>query len=233
MSTENRENSVGAAPLTDDCGGPLDEVWLWKQVQRCVKEKPGPCEEVDSGYAVMRGKSGSKVHYLLVPTERIKGIECPTIWKPGATDYWLAAANRVPTYFHGQGMTVGLGINSKYRRDEEQLHIHMVAFATNAAQDLKEKDKSIPTSASQWKSAIFPVRGHASSDTRNYRVLRVDNFADNPFSLLRNHVLTADSQMQYQMMVMIPRAKGYYILNSESSLSGGTDSIDHLLKTGT
>ncbi|MHA5054360.1 CDP-diacylglycerol diphosphatase [Streptomyces sp. SD15] len=185
--------------------------------------------EVDSRYAVTRGDSGSKVHFLLVPTDRITGIECPRIWASSATDYWAAAAMKVHTYFPGRGADVGLGINSKYRRNQDQLHIHMAAFAPDALKYLKANDKEISSDPGKWKGTVLPVNGHDSSQTRNYRVMRVENFANNLFALLRHKVLTTDSEMENQMMVLIPRSSGYYVLNSDNYLRGGTDTCDHLM----
>lgn len=63
----------------------------------------------------MKGNPSKKkyVNYLLIPTKRINGIECPWICCSTAPNYWSAAdycATQQPTEVPAP---VGLGINSR------------------------------------------------------------------------------------------------------------------------
>ncbi|MEU6577144.1 CDP-diacylglycerol diphosphatase [Streptomyces sp. NPDC046805] len=230
MSTENRGITPGGDPINDACGSPTDDGYLWKEIQKCVQQKPGPCLEVDSRWGVLPGESGSTTDFQLVATDRLKGIECPKIWASTAADYWSAALSRIPHYFPHPG-AVGLGINSKHARRQDQLHIHMSHYATQALHDLDTHDKQqkIPTDLTKWKDAVLPVTGF-KSETRNYRVMKSPNLTGNLFSFLRRYVVGDDNRMQYQTMIVLPRStNGFYVLNSESDLHSGTDTCNHLL----
>ncbi|MEU3774096.1 CDP-diacylglycerol diphosphatase [Streptomyces sp. NPDC032472] len=229
MSTNNQENVPSADPLGDDCGSQTDGGHLWEEIQACVLKQPGPCLEVESRWGVMAGRKGSTTDFQLVPTERLKGIECPKIWAGAATDYWSAAQGRIPHYFSQPG-AAGLGINSKQARRQDQLHIHMSHCAAQALRDLEgyEKQQKITADVTKWKNAVLPVTGFAS-ETRNYRVMKSPNLSGNLFYSLRHHVVGDDSRMQYQTMIVLPAKSGFYILNSESDLPSGTNTCNHLL----
>ncbi|MET9468467.1 CDP-diacylglycerol diphosphatase [Streptomyces sp. NPDC006544] len=227
MSTEDQE-ITGVDPFVDDCGSPTDDGYLWKEIQACVLKNPGPCLEVEKQWGVMAGRKGSTTDFQLVPTERLKGIECPKIWSSTAADYWTAAQSRIPHYFKNPG-TAGLGINSKQARRQDQLHIHMSHFAPEALRDLQgyDQQQKIPD-VTKWAATVLPVRGF-ESETRNYRVMKSPNLSGNLFYALRHYVVGDDNKMQYQTMIVLPATHGFYILNSESSLHSGTDTCDHLL----
>lgn len=231
MSTDNQENAPSADPFGDDCGSQTDGGHLWDEIQVCVqKQRAGPCLEVESRWGVMAGSPGSTTDFQLVPTERLRGIECPKIWASGATNYWSAAQGRIPHYF-SHPAAAGLGINSKQARREEQLHIHMSQCAPQALRDLEEyeKQQKITTDPAKWKNTVLPVTGYVASETRNYRVMKSGNLSDNLFYTLRHYVVGDDSRMQYQTMIVLPAKSGLYILNSESALPSGTNTCNHLL----
>src|SRR3954467_4963434 len=81
MSENHWENHV-STPVPPDCGLDVDgaRLWLWLQVKHWAGIAPGtcnPCIEVAANkWALLSGgASGGKRTYLLVPTERKKGIE--------------------------------------------------------------------------------------------------------------------------------------------------------------
>ncbi|GGM18173.1 MULTISPECIES: hypothetical protein [Micromonospora] len=61
-----------------DTGGRFD---LWDRVQVCEGTKVGPpfsqCLRTTPTYVILNGGSGSNHDYLLVPSCRVRGIECP------------------------------------------------------------------------------------------------------------------------------------------------------------
>src|SRR5271157_622215 len=75
---------------------------LWKIVNsECIPHEhetrdPSPCAAVDLAQGVENGTVVLKdingiAQFLLMPTDRIGGIEDPAILAPGATNYWEAA----------------------------------------------------------------------------------------------------------------------------------------------
>ncbi|MBB2165693.1 CDP-diacylglycerol diphosphatase [Gluconacetobacter sp. 1b LMG 1731] len=114
---------------------------LWKIVHgRCVPDElgentPAPCAAVDlvHGYAVLKDRDGA-TQYLLIPTDRVTGMEDPAILSPNAPDYFGAAWHQVGRVLAGLGHTmpreaVALAINSQRGRSQNQLHIHVDCLA--------------------------------------------------------------------------------------------------------
>jgi CDP-diacylglycerol pyrophosphatase len=100
-------------------------------------DNPAPCETVflpvqratDNGYAILHDRKGG-AHFLLIPTRTISGIESPTLLDPATPDYLAAAWNRrdvLDHWLHRQlpRDAVGLAINPRTARGQDQLHIHM------------------------------------------------------------------------------------------------------------
>jgi len=127
---------------------------IWHVVHdQCVTDmaanhRPAPCDAVDlaGGYAVLKDLHGA-TQLLLIPTDRITGIEAPQILAPGAKNYWQDAWAARPIFERRAGRTVpredvALAINSKYGRSQNQLHIHIdcvkqgVRIALDAEQHL-------------------------------------------------------------------------------------------------
>jgi CDP-diacylglycerol pyrophosphatase len=76
-----------------------DDVAVLEHHARRAQECPPPqssCPVHDGAnkLAVLNGIQGHVPahNFLLVPTERIKGIECPAIVRPTATNYWQYAS---------------------------------------------------------------------------------------------------------------------------------------------
>ncbi|MBV8379403.1 MAG: CDP-diacylglycerol diphosphatase [Paucibacter sp.] len=114
---------------------------LWHIIDtQCVPEAlsgaaPAPCARVQlapdraHGWVLLKDRAGV-LQYLLMPTERITGIESPLLEQPGATNY-LAQAWRARDLLDQRNGTplprdvVSLTVNSIKRRSQDQLHIHI------------------------------------------------------------------------------------------------------------
>ncbi|ACI50028.1 CDP-diacylglycerol diphosphatase [Gluconacetobacter diazotrophicus PA1 5] len=116
---------------------------LWSIVHdRCVPNQvgentPAPCAAVDTdrGYAVLKDRRGL-AQYLVIATDRVTGIEDPSILSPAAPDYFGAAWHQVDRSLARLGHTMpretmALAINSQYGRSQNQLHIHIDCLAPN------------------------------------------------------------------------------------------------------
>jgi len=242
MSENHWENHV-STPVPPDCGLDVDgaRLWLWLQVKHWAGIAPGtcnPCIEVAANkWALLSGgASGGKRTYLLVPTERKKGIECPEIWEHSDPNYWNGAWGYVQRYM--TAASTGLGINSAYARTQDQLHIHMAAFQAEAKQYLDKNFGQIATKPGDWANKILSVPGrdeHGTLQVRSYRALFVrDLTTDNLFYLVRNFLVPPE-QMGNQTVIVIPTSApsppGFYVLNSETALdkNNGTSTCDFLL----
>ena len=114
---------------------------LWTIVHdQCVPDEeassdPAPCALVDlgggesRGYAVLKDLVGA-TQFLLIPTERISGIESPALLEPEAPNYFAAAWHAGSFVDARAGVDIprdwmSLAINSAVARTQNQFHIHI------------------------------------------------------------------------------------------------------------
>lgn len=238
----------GAAPCPPAqqaalCGSPGDSDPLWRDVQGCTGGNPGPnCLRVTPNYVVLRGRPQNQHNYLLVPSCRIKGIECPFITSSAAANYWNDAwetarsSGSVPVQYPN----IGLGINSVSARRLNQLHIHMAGVRPSTQRRLQELETMgrMATQPSQWAAPQFQVAvsGPAGAGDRTYRALRLPNLSQNLFTLLDRYVVTPGGlSMANQTLIVVPKMNAagfagvFYVLSSDPSLHDGTSTCDFLL----
>ena len=110
---------------------------LWKIVHdRCVADQqshgdPAPCVSVNLAerWALFKDDDGN-TQFLLIPTNRVTGIEDPFILTEQAPNYWKAAwaAHRFVDQRAARSLTsdqIALAINAQSARSQDQLHIHI------------------------------------------------------------------------------------------------------------
>jgi CDP-diacylglycerol pyrophosphatase len=193
-----------------------------------------------STYVVLHGRPQNTHNYLLLPTCRIAGIECPFIWKAGAPHYWNDAWNNampggtVPVQYR----SIGFGVNSQNARHFNQLHIHMAGVRDSVQHRLQELEKAgdITNDPTKWADARYSVTISGSKGDRTYRALVLASLDQNIFALLdRNVVQQSHLTMADQTLIVVPKrtnggfAGTFYVLNSDNSLHGGTSTCDQLL----
>ncbi|HML30711.1 MAG TPA: CDP-diacylglycerol diphosphatase [Hyphomicrobium sp.] len=181
---------------------------LLKGMQKCVAAAqhagthlPRPCEYVSTrGFVVM--KERQKEH-LFVPTATLAGVEDPTILHSNARPYWLYAWSQARHYFRSRKpWQIGLAINSKAGRSQDQLHIHMACMKKSVSDALHHAHIS-----NTWSKITL---GQHTYFVRHVPRLAGEN---DPFRLVYRKVRSKASQMQYQTIVVTGAATGFYILN--------------------
>lgn len=196
--------------------------------------KTGVCATVDlpGHYAVVRDRAGVAQH-LLIPTDRISGIESPRLLAPDAPNYW-ADAWRARSYVdtsvnkaHRAPLSddqIGLEINSAMRRSQEQLHIHIDCMRTEVTAALA-RHRSDPARVWTWDTI----------DGTRYRIMRVPGpaFDFNPFDIVAGPHTSPDLMAQQTILVtgVGPSAadSGWFVVNSSLDTDGGTGSAETLL----
>jgi CDP-diacylglycerol pyrophosphatase len=186
---------------------------LWKIVNgHCVPNQqahgdPKPCaavnlnDGVQQGYAVLKDLHGP-TQYLLIPTQRIVGIESPALLAPDAANYFADAWNsrgfvERAVGHHLPDDVLGLAVNSKLARTQNQLHIHIDCIRPDVHDTLIKLRAGI---GETWAPLAEPVGGYG------YWAMRVMGSAlgsRNPFKLLAEGVPGARDEMQLRTLAVV------------------------------
>ncbi|TCL05249.1 CDP-diacylglycerol pyrophosphatase [Sodalis ligni] len=143
---------------------------LWQIVsQKCVPHqqqlgRPDPCREVnlDAGYTVLKDLEGP-LQYLLIPVEKIVGIESPVLLNEKTPNFFYHAwqARQYLTEKAGAPVpdrALALAINSPTARSQNQLHIHISCLRPEVRRQLDDEAGSI---GSAWQPLPAAVMGHS------------------------------------------------------------------------
>ena len=185
---------------------------LWTIVHsQCVPDQqsngdPAPCALVDvaagepRGYAVLKDLVGA-TQFLLIPTERVAGIESQQVLAPDAPNYFAAAwdARSFVEQRAGRALPrdwVSLAVNSADARSQNQLHIHIDCVRADVRQALTAHAGDIATT---WQP--FPV-ALAGQQYRAMAVWDDELTAENPLRLLADGLPAAES-MGAQSLVVV------------------------------
>ncbi|SDI84716.1 CDP-diacylglycerol diphosphatase [Paraburkholderia phenazinium] len=229
---------VAVAVVASSCAqiAAADPDALWKIVGgQCVPEarasgRPGQCTSVNLAghYAILKDISGRSQH-LLIPTERVTGIESPSLLDANAPDYWAdgwSSRNVVEASLKQplKSDQFGLEINSEFRRSQQQLHIHMDCMRSDIINALAAY-RQVPVGQWQWET-IDDVR---------YRIMRVTSLSqdNDPFRIVaRDH---PDAQAMATQTILVTGAgpsadqDGWLVLNSGMDVQDGTGTAEGLL----
>jgi CDP-diacylglycerol pyrophosphatase len=195
---------------------------------------PKPCDRDDlaggvaEGVAILKDLVGVS-QMLAIPTRRITGIEDPQMLErdapPVFADAW-GAKDLVEARL-GRALpreAVGLAINSKWARSQDQLHVHVDCVAVPVMKALAKYASALD---GQWRAMTVPLQG------RVYFARRVDS-ADlrdvAPLKLLADGLEDARAQMGAYSLAAIGATfdgtPGFVLLVDQSSLEGGGHAED-------
>lgn len=173
-------------------GGSRDRLRLIVQ-QQCLPDwllhhNPAPCRTVKlmggepdaPGFVVMPDRKGG-AHFLLIPTRAIRGIESPGLRAPGALNYYAAAWTARDALADVVGHpvapnAVGMAVNQRRARSQDQLHIHISCLRRSVYDALQASAARI---GSDWSSLQI-----AGQRYQAMRVMGTGLGAANPFALL-------------------------------------------------
>jgi CDP-diacylglycerol pyrophosphatase len=203
---------------------------LWKIVHvHCVPDlqanrNPAPCVSVDtsqgnaSGFAILKDKQGN-TQYLLIPTEKITGIESPAILAPSGTNYFAAAwsaTNLVDRKLNRilPRTDFALAINSISGRSQDQLHIHIDCIQPTLKSVLAQMAPQIETT---WQTLPVKLSGH------QYRAMWLPGAElgqQNPFRLLADSLPNPAREMAGHTLVLAGAQRngqpGFILLDSHA-----------------
>ena len=137
---------------------------LWQIIsEKCVPNlaksgNPSPCQQVNiaQGYVTLKDLNGP-LQYLLMPIEKITGMESPIILEPTTPNLFADAWQQRSLLEKKHGTPIddsalSLAINAQYGRTQNQLHIHISCLRPDVRQRL---DALSPKLNEQWQPATL------------------------------------------------------------------------------
>ncbi|MDI9223456.1 CDP-diacylglycerol diphosphatase [Pantoea sp. EA-12] len=137
---------------------------LWQIIsEKCVPNmaksgNPAPCQQVNTtqGYVTLKDLNGP-LQFLLMPIEKITGMESPIILEPTTPNLFAAAWQQRSLLANKRGAPIAdsalsLAINAQYGRTQNQLHIHISCLRPDIRQQL---DSMTARLNQQWQSATL------------------------------------------------------------------------------
>jgi CDP-diacylglycerol pyrophosphatase len=211
-----------------------DALWKivggWCMLNYRGAENPAPCTTVDLAgrYAVIKDIN-VRAQHLLIPIDRVTGIESPEVLAEGSPEYWRYAWDarhqvqaRLPVPLAPNQL--GLEINSARQRSQNQLHIHIDCMRADVTAALAAHRGDPPGA---WRP--IDLGGH------RYGVTRVMSLTgqDNPFRVVRRQ-LGAQQQMGDQTILVTGAGadtarQGWLIVHSGIDGERGTGYAERLM----
>jgi CDP-diacylglycerol pyrophosphatase len=165
-----------------------------------------PCERIilpDSahlrdGFAVLADRKGG-AHFLLIPTQTLAGMESPELFVPGTPNYFAAAwaARDLVAAVVGRGIpraAVGMALNPKHARSQDQFHIHIECIRKDVAKTLQ---KAAPAIGDSWSPLAIGAWSYEA-----LRIMGEDLAGSDPISLLADKLPAAKAAMgEYTLVV--------------------------------
>ena len=218
-----------------------DPMALWRIVHdACVPhveagEGAKPCESVDlsrgeaEGVAILKDLNGV-AQMLAIPTRRITGIEDPQMLAPDAPDVF-SAAWRGKTFVEerlGHALpreAIAIAINSKWRRSQDQFHLHVDCLAKNVAGALADYRLALDE---RWRAMTIALNGRVYFARRLESADLVD--AEPLLRLLADGLDEADAHMDAYSLAAVGATfggkPGFILLADRFSPDGGGHAED-------
>jgi CDP-diacylglycerol pyrophosphatase len=188
---------------------------LWSLAQCCSRNLHSNrgCRAYDAAdkYIILKDNSPAKpAAYLIIPTIRVPGIEDKQIFSPPVVDFWEYGWQQAQLLVSKPAANIGLAINSKLGRTQNQLHIHIACVLPAVARTLASQAAIGTDPATATTLALAPAN-HV------YRVIKVNKLAgaDSPFTLV-SAMPDAAAHMADQSIAVIgsPTPDTYFVLDT-------------------
>lgn len=185
--------ALADASLLERIVGGFSRDGLWKNVQeRCLTPATPThpdCVIVDRqhGYVLYKDMIGAS-HYLVIPDQPVSGVDDPRVWNDPARNAWAFGwqARDVVGKALGRPLPdtlLGLAINARASRTQDQLHIHLDCVSERARDFLASGEIG-----TRWRDLRFdgkPVRAMLIPSA-------TPTLAVDPFDLVRRDVGGSD-----------------------------------------
>ena len=130
-----------------------------------------PCLKVDQQhkYVIYKDIKGP-LHNLLLPLDKISGIESPILQQKNTENYFTLAWQNRGLFIKSANKPINeqflyLAINSKYGRTQEQLHIHLACLKPEIYQIIRKNENSITAS---WQPLKEKINNNQQKNSKNF-----------------------------------------------------------------
>lgn len=178
---------------------------------------PLPCLQFDRphGFAVLRAP-GDVTRIIVVPTRKIAGVESPVLLRNDAQNIWLEAWRHRGAVMAAAGRPlawddIGMAVNSRRQRTQDQLHIHVDCVDARLERALRAH----PPRAGGWSE--LDLQPWAD----RYRVRRLDakGLDRNIFRMIADEIPGARTHMGDQSVAVIgfgsePGEHGFVVMDA-------------------
>lgn len=193
--------------------GPRDALWyVIRDICLPMQQTLGtalPCLEADPkrGFVVIRAPAET-THIIVAPTERIEGVESPALLRQQAPNFWSLAWNKKDRVISSAPRPlasddIGMAVNSKRGRTQDQLHIHVDCVDARLKRALAAGRIS-----SRWSAVdLRPWAGR-------YRVrsLAEKEIDRNIFQLVAEEINGARAKMALQTIALVHSGSDFALL---------------------
>ncbi len=204
---------------------------LWRLIERDCKAAGGPrgsCLRVDTGADrrdVLVKDAHGDYQFLLMPLDKVSGIESHGLYQRGAPNYFAAAwqARGHTEQALGQPLprnVASLALNSPHGRSQHQLHIHVDCLRADVLQAL---DAHAGALGPRWSPLPVPLRGH------QYQAYLLPGAAltANPLNLLAYGLSGVGDVGQWSLVVAgrddVQGVPGFILLATRVDAASGND----------
>lgn len=221
-----------AAVLAASPAAHADSNALWNIVHNKCVVTTKPCTVVNTAehYALLKDLRGVAQH-LLIPTDKITGIESPALLDPKTpnffNDAWkeqLAVDAKLPHPLPRDALS--LAVNAQNSRSQNQLHIHIDCLSIQSHDALTKVANQLGTT---WQPLPVEIAGH------HFKAEKVEGDtlgSYNPFLELAKTLKDPSTEMAKQNLVVVganfASGPGFIVLTDEAAPNhGGEDVQDH------
>jgi CDP-diacylglycerol pyrophosphatase len=213
---------------------------LWRIIStQCLpgqleRHDPAPCALVsqEGRFVVLKDREGV-AQQLVMPTDKVTGIEDPKVLAGGAPNYFAEAWDtrryvdaRLPRPLPREA--VSIAVNSIYGRSQDQLHLHVDCLDPGVQGALAA---DAPRIGAGWSAGTFVLAGHP------YRIRRIDGerLAVDPFRLLAETIPGAARTMGAWTLVLVGETSpdgrpGFYLIAARADPAAGEHASGEMLQ---
>jgi CDP-diacylglycerol pyrophosphatase len=202
---------AGGAAATCPLSPAPNTLWSLAQCSHDLHSRPS-CRVYDAKdeYVIIKDNALTKPDaYLIIPTEKVGGIEDPRIFESPFVAFWEYGWSRSQQYPGQPAARIGLAINSEYSRSQNQFHIHISCARPDVSEALEAKD--IPMYPAH--AVTLPLGPYGNT----YEAVRVSGLsgANSPFKVIQD-IPGVKGHMADQGIAVIgsQKANEYYVVDT-------------------